>query len=337
MSETSREKEEAYQLGVQEKRIQDNIGNVLDPLLKIIAKEYIDHASLTSSLSAMFHFLLTAVEAQNELTCDDMIRGISKMKFTDEYDKRFTFRMHMTKMDFDTITEQGALAKDNGALGAAEFDMVMRKQVQDYIKRKLQRSVSETETLENFSTFASLKALVMEVEAMKAIQSEMRSEIKAFQLASELQGEMMHLQMKEIQSEMKALHHAVSLAAGYSLGGKNVCEPAVYADALPKAVIFSHAGLLGRDKRNVPTPLYCQHVTSCEIRHEKLESAQGGTAEDETRRTDVRRAAVELADENVRRAAVQLAEMIAAEDEERKTRLSSRCKVPHIQEFSGWS
>ena len=243
----------------------------------------------------------------------------------------------MTKMDYDTITEQGALAKDNGALGAAEFGMVMRKQVHDYIKRKLQRSVSETETLENFAKFASLKALVMEVEAIKAIQSEMRSEIKAFHLASELQSEVMHVQMIEIQSEMKALHHAVSLAAGHSLRGKNVCEPAVYADALPKAVIFSHAGLLARDKPNVPTPLHCQHVTSCEKRHEKLESAQGGSAEDEARRTDVRRAAVELADENVRRAAVELAELIASEDEEQKTRLSSRCTMPHIQEFSGWA
>jgi hypothetical protein len=144
----------------------------------------------------------------------------------------------------------------------------------------------------------------MEVEAIKAFQSEMRSEMKAFQLASELQGEMMHVQMKEIQSEMKALHHAVSLAAGHSLGRKSVCEPAVYADALPNAMIFPHAGLLTRDKRNVQTPLYCQHVTSCEKRHEKLESAQGGTAEGETRQTDVCRAAVELADENVRRAAV---------------------------------
>ena len=316
VSETSREKEEAYQLSVREKRIQDNIGNVLDPLLKIIAKEYIDHASLTSSLSQIFHFMLTAVGAQNELTCNDMIRGISKMNFTDEYDKNVTFRMHMTKMDYDTITEQGALAKDNGALGAAEFDTVLRKQVHDYIKRKLQRSVSETDTLENFAKFASLKALVMDVEAIKAIQSEMRSEIKAFHLASELQGEncreMMHVQMKEmrseilseIQSEMKALHLAVSLAAGHSLGGTNVCEPAVCADA-PKAVIFSR-----REKR-----------------HEKRESAQGGTAVIEARR-------MAEEEENVRSAAVELAERISAEDEERKTRLSRRHTMPHIQALS---
>jgi urease accessory protein UreF len=317
LSETSREKEEAYQLSVREKRIQDNIGNVLDPLLKIIAKEYIDHVSLTSSLSQIFHFMLTAVGAQNELTCNDLIRGISKMNFTDEYDKSVTFRMHMTKMDYDTITKQGALAKDNGALGAAEFDMVMRKQVHDYIKRKLQRSVSETDTLENFAKFASLKALVMDVEAIKAIQSEMRSEIKAFHLASELQGEncreMMHAQMKEtrseilseMRSEMKALHLAVAMGAGERLRGNNLCEPAVCADA-SKAVIFSR-----REKR-----------------HEKRESApQGGTTVVETRR-------MAEEEENVRSAAVEWAERIAAEDEERKTRLSRRRTMLHIDELS---
>ncbi len=60
-SEASSKKEWAYKLVVQEKRIQDSIGNVLDPLLKIIAVEYIDHASLASSLAEIFRFLLKTV------------------------------------------------------------------------------------------------------------------------------------------------------------------------------------------------------------------------------------------------------------------------------------
>jgi hypothetical protein len=61
----------------------------------------------------------------------------------------------------------------------------MRKQVHDYIKRKLQRSLSETETLEDFASIASLKALVMEVDttketldAIKETQSKMQREMK---------------------------------------------------------------------------------------------------------------------------------------------------------------
>jgi hypothetical protein len=212
-SETSSKKESAYKLVVQEKRIQDSIGNVLDPLLKIIAVEYIDHDSLTSSMTELFRFLLTSVEAQDELTCDDMIKGISKIDLVEadqvivDARRSRTSRMHMTKMDYDTITQQGALAKDNGALGAAEFDMVMRKQVHDYIKRKLQRSVSETETFQDFISFASLKALVMEVDTIKAIQSELRGELKEMRM--------------ETKSSFSDLHLAVaSLAPGDSLTEK---------------------------------------------------------------------------------------------------------------------
>jgi len=110
----------------------------------IIAVEYIDHASLSSSLAEMFHFLLTSVGAQDDSRCDDMIKGISKIDLEDDEQgvdgKRSQATMlNMTKMDYDTITEQGALSKDNKTLGAAEFDMVM--QVHDIIKRKMQRSL----------------------------------------------------------------------------------------------------------------------------------------------------------------------------------------------------
>jgi hypothetical protein len=80
-------------------------------------------------------------------------------------------------MDYDTITQEGTLVKDNDVLGTAEWDMVIRKQVHDYIKRKLQRSVSETETFQEFISFASLKSLVMEVDTIKKIQMEMYLQI----------------------------------------------------------------------------------------------------------------------------------------------------------------
>ena len=199
VSETSREKDAANALIVEEKRIQYSIGNVLDPLLKMIAVEYIDHASLTSSLAEIFHFLLTSVGAQDELTCDDVIKGISKIDLGDDQqgdDSRsvHTTRIHMTKMDYDTITQQGALAKDNGALGAAEFDMVMRKQVHNYIQRKLQQSAHETETLQDFALVASLKALVMDVDAMKEKEIEMQRELS-----------------EQISASLSDLHHFIAL------------------------------------------------------------------------------------------------------------------------------
>ena len=129
-------------------------GNVFDPLLNILAVSYIDNANLNSSLAEIFQHLLNSEGATDELTCDNMMRGLSKLDIT--YDEpgssscAKTIHIHMTKMDYDTITEHGALAKANGAMGAAEFDNVMRIQVSYYIKTKLQRSISETETQADF-------------------------------------------------------------------------------------------------------------------------------------------------------------------------------------------
>jgi hypothetical protein len=138
-------------------------------LLKILAVEYIDHACLESSVAGMFQHLLRSEGKKDELTCDDMIQGLSKLEALDEHDDTgmTRSRLHMTKMDYDTITENGALANTRGALGAAEFDIVMRKQVSYYIKRKLQRAVSESEALQDFASLASIKALVMEVGELK--------------------------------------------------------------------------------------------------------------------------------------------------------------------------
>jgi hypothetical protein len=148
-------------------------------LLKIFAVEYIDHACLESSIAGIFQHLLRSEGQKDELTCDDMMQGLSKLEALDEHDDTGTTRsrLHMTKMDYATITENGALANTRGALGAAEFDIVMRKQVSYYIKRKLQRAVSESEELQDFASLASMKALVMEVGELRHAQMKMQSEM----------------------------------------------------------------------------------------------------------------------------------------------------------------
>ena len=65
------------------------------------------------------------------------------------------------------ILRSNASSNTRGALGAAEFDIVMRKQESYYMKRKLQRAVSESEALQDFASLASIKALVMEVGELK--------------------------------------------------------------------------------------------------------------------------------------------------------------------------
>jgi hypothetical protein len=123
--------------------------------------------------------LLRSKRQKDELTCDDMMQGLSKLESWDEHDYTGTTRsrLHMTKVDYDTIAENGTLTNTRGALGVAEFDIVMRKQVSYYIKRKLQRAVSESEDLQDFAFLTSMKALVMEVDELKHTQIKMQSKM----------------------------------------------------------------------------------------------------------------------------------------------------------------
>ena len=69
-------------------------------------------------------------------------------------------RLHLSVADCQTLTRHGELCNANGCLGIDEFETVMREQVYGYIQRKLQRTVRETETQEDFAHVATLKMLV---------------------------------------------------------------------------------------------------------------------------------------------------------------------------------
>lgn len=62
------------------------------------------------------------------------------------------------------ITEGGRITNEKGAINFVHFCEIMRLQVVFYIKRKLQRSVSEASTQETFSHLAAVKFLMNEVD-----------------------------------------------------------------------------------------------------------------------------------------------------------------------------
>jgi hypothetical protein len=171
VSETERGKEREQAIIREKKMVQDSIGNVLDPMLFLLAREYIDQESLCCTLAEIFQRLLKSEGAHDELTCENIINGFAKLgvTFDESGDTRglATCQIYMTKMDFDTITEHGALANANGALGAAEFVQVMRKQVTYFIKRRLHRVITDTTIQQDFASLATLKSLVAEVDSMK--------------------------------------------------------------------------------------------------------------------------------------------------------------------------
>lgn len=57
VSETTREKTASHELEIEAKRSRDSMGNVLDPLLRTIANEYVDRDHLKAFLSELFGML----------------------------------------------------------------------------------------------------------------------------------------------------------------------------------------------------------------------------------------------------------------------------------------
>ena len=192
VSETSREEAEERSLYVEEKRSHDSIGNPLDPLLKLIAREYVDNVHLDKFLCGLFQLLVNLGAggtegdeskgkvrkdsrcedgAAQELTCQAFIHGLARLNLSlvskHGGASQGEHHLHITEMDYNLLTEHGALAKANGAMGRAEFSELMRRQVLFYIKRKLQRSITETDSQHDFSTTATLRTIVDELGTLR--------------------------------------------------------------------------------------------------------------------------------------------------------------------------
>jgi hypothetical protein len=82
VSETERGKEREQAIIREIKMVQDSIGNVLDRMLFLLAREYIDEDSLCCTLAKIFQRLLKSEGAHDELTCDNIITGFAKLGVT---------------------------------------------------------------------------------------------------------------------------------------------------------------------------------------------------------------------------------------------------------------
>ena len=184
--ETAREKEEKHQLFMEHKRAKDSLGNVLDPLLRMLATEYIDENDLSAQLSALYAILCTAagklaaptpmadkesgggggqtkrLEPKETLSVGDAsVIMLTKKDFCAAMGRlNLEVPMHLSDLDYDTITSAPAL-------DMSAFICTMRSQVHGYILRKLQRSVSETETQEHFATLAAMKMMASEMDRLR--------------------------------------------------------------------------------------------------------------------------------------------------------------------------
>ena len=165
---------------VEEQRMLSCIRNVLDPLLKVIATDYVDEAHFQQRTKMLWNQLVTAVvehESEGaqergtptELTREQVCVGFRNLDFESV--------LHFSDTDFDVLTEHGdefsqycstfVLAKTctggastltncmyistgertntAGNIGYTEFACCVRRHVVRYIKRKLQMSLSEAQ------------------------------------------------------------------------------------------------------------------------------------------------------------------------------------------------
>jgi hypothetical protein len=68
--------------------------------------------------------------------------------------------MHITELDFASITSNGLLCDEKGMLGAAEFEAAMRKEIRRYAQRQLADALShEKFTIAESAQLVSLKML----------------------------------------------------------------------------------------------------------------------------------------------------------------------------------
>ena len=148
VNETAREREQQHDEITEHIRMKDNMGNVLDPLLRFLADSSIDQDHLSMLLCDLFKAMCKDLQTP-ELSRTETTRAFCALKFEP--------KLHFSDVDFSTITQNGALCNVDDKLGPAEFENVMVRQVECYIRRKLQRCTSEAGSLAEFSQLVALK------------------------------------------------------------------------------------------------------------------------------------------------------------------------------------
>ena len=168
---------------------------------------YVNDADMSFKLRKLFHELNGATPG--DMTSARLAAGLRRLDLADQgkkeennffYEERkenletkahdelllelshetHTNGIHLTRLDFDDITEQGALTNAEGALGVAEFEIVMRKQVAAFAQRQVYDTLAQTEPWEDKEVFGErvcLKLILTDVLEMKQSFMELKQKI----------------------------------------------------------------------------------------------------------------------------------------------------------------
>ena len=101
--------------------------NVLDPLLKYLAKNFVSARDLDLKLLGMFHIF--DVEGRNKLSYQDMALGVQRASPA-------TSTTYLSEEDYFEMTENLAMCQSDGTLDLHGFKTVMLKKLRWYLQRR---------------------------------------------------------------------------------------------------------------------------------------------------------------------------------------------------------
>jgi len=169
VSETAREKDAQFRLEQETNRVKDTVVNVLDPLLCILANEYVDDHHLCNFLRKLFRFMSQGREL---LDPPALCTALTALDVTPS--------IHFTHLDYAALTQSNSGAALQSGVDVEKFVILMRYQVRGYIQRKVQRCVSEAciaKEESEFSTLVSLKALMSDVHSVTSYMHSVKSDV----------------------------------------------------------------------------------------------------------------------------------------------------------------
>ena len=117
---SARDEAKAELRRIEEAKNYKEIRNPLEPLLIRLIKGYVDDTDLTRRLSTLYHILDS--DGSGGLSADEFCTAMKKLGA----------QIHVSRSDFCFITDNGALCDAHGAIGEAEFQNIMRRQIRLY-------------------------------------------------------------------------------------------------------------------------------------------------------------------------------------------------------------
>lgn len=127
----------------------------LDPLLKALTN-WETNADLSYRLQSIFSLLDS--DCRGEVGFQQVLEGFKKLGFRPA--------IHLTDEEWEEMTGNGKMSSPDGTVDVQQFEEIMRKQMKQYIQRRLASEVLQQENPDKGSIIDSFKYMILRIEAL---------------------------------------------------------------------------------------------------------------------------------------------------------------------------